>query len=120
MTGFAEVIKKSKLHIENGKGMDKKLKWFYRLAILMISVCILSNILVKAVIWLPALKEPQGEYREIIIRKFTMHRKCRFTTEIKQKLFNKVDYLLTPAFTIFFVVIAVKLVKTAEIFTEKE
>lgn len=99
--------------------MDKKLNRFYRIAIWIILILISTNILVKAIIWLPALKVEKDDYpyRIFILKDAYIE---RFTTEGKQKLFNKVDYLLTPAFTILFVVIAVKLIKTPGIFEEKD
>lgn len=103
--------------------MDKRLKWFYRISIWLFAMLILSNILVKLIIWPFALRERKDEHQCPIM----MHQKdhdIRYTTKIKEKLFNlfnnKIDYLFTPAFIMIFAVIAVKLVKTPEIFEEKD
>ena len=97
----------------------KKLNWFYRISIWTISLLLACNILVKAAIWFTSLEHSKEGYRSPIhIRKQDV--KARFVTKPKQKLFNKVDHLLTPAFTILFVAIAVKLVNTPRIFEEND
>ena len=99
--------------------MSKKLRWFYRISIGLVLILISANILVKVIIWPSSLKQAKDDHRYLIrIRKHIGS--TRYTTEHKQKLFNKVDYLLAPAFITLFAVIAVKLVKTPEIFKEKD
>jgi len=103
--------------------MDRRLKLFYRISIWMILILLLSNAVVKTTIWFSSL--PKAEQKDKIIHaiylfKSTARRRYRYTTELKQKVFNKVDYLLTPAFIMLFALIAVKLVKTPEIFQEQE
>lgn len=104
------------------KAMDKKIKLFYRISTWVIAIFISTNILVKAIIWFSSLEQPRPKDNiHDVVRFF----KCpgtkyvRYTTEHKYKLFNKVDYLLTPPFVILFVVLAVKLAKTPGIFEEK-
>ena len=100
--------------------MDKKLKVFYRISIWIILILISTNILIKAVIWSSASKTIKKDKYEsrIFLRKHIYIEK--FTTKGKQGLFNKVDYLLAPAFTLLFVIITVKLIKIPGIFEKRD
>ncbi|MCQ9208497.1 MAG: hypothetical protein NG712_03875 [Omnitrophica bacterium] len=103
--------------------MSKKLNRFYRISIWTISILIAGNILVKAVIWFSSSKESKPDYHyPMYIRKHIgeLESNRRFTTRSKQKLFNKIDYLLMPAFTIFFIVVTVKLINRPKIFEESD
>ncbi|MBL7085368.1 MAG: hypothetical protein ISS43_04605 [Candidatus Omnitrophica bacterium] len=101
--------------------MNNKLKRFYRISIWLIAILISINVLVKAVIWFCSssipVYEPEIHYRITAFQGIPQV-KDKYTTERRQKLFNAVNHLLTPAFALFFVLIAVKLVKTPDIFKE--
>ncbi len=103
--------------------MGKKLSLFYRLAIWMIAICLSSHILVKTIIWssasvtnLPYNKTPS------LIAAFesTPWVRYKYATKQKEKFFKATDYLLPPAFSMLFILIAVKLVKTPNVFEEKD
>lgn len=99
--------------------MAKKLKWFYRISICLISIFILSNIIVKSIVWPAAYNTIEGDHRyRIYLRRHIPE--PRFTTRIRQKLFLQVDYLLPPAFGMLFTLIALKLITTPGILEVKE
>ncbi|MBN2097512.1 MAG: hypothetical protein JW714_03420 [Candidatus Omnitrophica bacterium] len=93
-----------------------KLKLFYRITVTIALLLILTHSAVKASIWFVAPQERHDEIHKyaIGIRKNAPGE--RYTTESRQKLFNAVNYLLAPAFTLLFTVLAVKLIKTEGIF----
>jgi hypothetical protein len=97
----------------------------YQITIWFIATLFLFTLLVKTVIWVTARNSKENDYKyPIHIRKYAhLYYKVgnsKYTTVLKQKLYNKVDYLLTPAFTMLFVVIAIKLARMPDIFLEKE
>lgn len=98
--------------------MKKKFAWLYRLLIWIAVILIGFHILVKAIVWPAALlKKKDGYCYSIQIRKHFNH--VRYTTENGQKLFNAVDYLLTPAFITIFLIVTIKLSKKAELLVER-
>lgn len=99
--------------------MEKKLKVFYSLSKLMIITFISAFILVKLTIWPFALTcRPEERYLPIRIVKHNANEK--HVTKFIHYLFNRVDYLLTPAFIMLFAIIAVKLVTTPNLFEQKD
>lgn len=77
-----------------------------------------SNILIKMNIWRSASRRlfhlPNYQQYPIALIKAIPLR--RYVTKEKEELFNKAERLLTPAFTLLFAVIAVRLIKVPELF----
>ena len=100
--------------------MQNKLSWFYRISIFVILILLSINIVVKAVIWSSAKERPGRNERPypVAIFKAAYPPKFKYTSELRQRNFNKVDCLLTPAFTMLFALVALRLIKTPENFFE--
>lgn len=99
-------------------------RWFYRLATFLVITLVLTTISVKAVIWLGALSTPKEEENiklsyPIFIFKDMAREKAKYTSAARQKLFNSINHLLSPALIISFVMVAVKLTRAPDIFEEK-
>jgi tellurite resistance protein TehA-like permease len=104
---------------------DVRMMRFYLITVCFITTLILFTLLAKTVIWVTAKNSKENDYKyPIHIRKYAhLYYKVgnsKYTTVLKQKLYNKVDYLLTPAFTMSFVVIATKLIRMPDVFGEQE
>ncbi|MFH1245055.1 MAG: hypothetical protein V1662_01055 [Candidatus Omnitrophota bacterium] len=96
----------------------KKLTCVYCVAVCVVAGLITCNILVKAFIWTSAAPL-RAEYKySVSLIKDVCRAKYKYTTEKRQKLFDAVDNLLTPAWGILFAMIAGKLVSRGHFFDE--
>ena len=87
---------------------------------ILISLFMLIHISVKALIWSKSLMVAHeiNSYAIYICRgEFAQP---RYTSEQRRKLFKKANSLLAPAMIIFFLTIAVKLIKKPDIFEEEK
>ena len=103
--------------------LTNKLKWFYRISIWLFLTLISCSVLVKTIIWYPSSLRPDREKKVVYpigIFKGTPRARNKYTTQLKRKLFNTADNLLTPAFILLFASIAVRLIKTPQIFEDKK
>ena len=100
--------------------MSKRLTWFYRISLWAIAIAVLTYILVKIIIWVPALKDADGDQRFIIkVYRHPSYDYNRYTTEVKQKVFDAVDYLFRPAMVMLFIIIIVRLINTEKLLKEE-
>jgi hypothetical protein len=100
--------------------MSNRLSWFYRISLGTVAAIILTYILVKIIIWIPALADGEGDQRFVIkLYKHAHYIYNRHTTEFKGRIFNAVDYLFRPAVVMLFVVITVRLINTKKLLEEE-
>lgn len=104
--------------------MSKKLTWFYRIGTWTAVLFIALNISTKTLIWSSAslIESPkestEGNIHFINIFPSTSWVRHKYTTELKQRMFNQADYLLTPAFLLIFIMLTIKLINVQRLFEE--
>ncbi|MFC1632131.1 hypothetical protein ACFL2I_06225 [Candidatus Omnitrophota bacterium] len=94
------------------------LKRPYRLGIYLSLALISINILVKMYVWHGAFPYVISAGQDFPIKVFKDGNYVKFTFKPKQQIFDKIDYLLAPAFILPFALLTVKLIKSRDPFEE--